>query len=204
MRLNDPSRKLTTDQLQQELQEMERAVAYYKKLSDEVAGYNILVDSRMILLKRELQQKNDGFSILSSLHKVIGTKVDLDELLQQTLHLILTTLKMDKAVILWRENDEPLLAKWHLGYNTEQIAQLKSQSFDDATLLHEEHILVNKASRPEEKIGKLLHSLELPFAVGIPLYDGKKVRGWMIGGRHKEAQPFYPPLSNGDLFTFHA
>ena len=183
---------------------MERALKYYKELADEVAGYNILVDSRMVLLKRELEQKKEGFAILSSLHKVIGTKVDLDDLLMKTLQLILTTLKMDRAVILWRNDNHIFKAKWHLGYQAEQKSTLENSFFDGDLLNSEEQWLCNKSTVRTDVLDGLRTQLALPFLAGVPLYSGSHIAGWLFAGREKEAQPFFPPISKGDLFTFHA
>lgn len=187
-------------------EELERAVQYYKNLADEVAGYNIQAESNLVLLKRELQQKNDGFSILSSLHKVIGSKLDLDKLMNSTLEQMLTTLKMDKAVILWAHPDQEktFQIRWKKGYSKNQVENLDTIYLEDAILWEVNQFLVNKSSRPDPALEHLHEALVLPYFLGIPLYREEEVIGWIIAGREKEAQPFYPPLSGGDLFTFHA
>ncbi|WP_332911095.1 hypothetical protein [Algoriphagus boritolerans] len=58
-----------------ELEDLRRQVAYYKKLSDEVAGQNIRSDAQLSLLKRKLDQKQNGFTILSALHDVFGQQI---------------------------------------------------------------------------------------------------------------------------------
>jgi len=204
MIFNKDDNPIRLDNLQKILEAKERELKYYKSLADEVAGYNILVDSRMVLLKRDLDQKKEGFAILASLHKVIGRKVDLDELLLQTLHLILTTLKMDKAVILWNNESNNLVPKWHLGYINEEIEQLNNVEIDPKLINGFDQLICNKSTAKDDDIQTVTQQLLLPFLAGVPLYSGDHIKGWLIAGRQKEAQPFFPPITDGDLFTFHS
>lgn len=205
MTINKERTQTEIEEMHQKVQELTRALSYYKNLSDEVAGYNILMDSKTILLKRELDQKLKGFSILSSLHKVIGKKVDRDELLNQTLNLIITTLKMDNAVVLWDDADNGVYeAKWWLGYKKEALEKLKTAKVNADLVNQSEHWLCNKSSSPNQSLTELKGYLSTPFIIGIPLTTDRRISGWLFAGRHKEAQPFYPPLAEGDLFTFHA
>ena len=48
----------------------------------------------------------------------------------------------------------------------------------------------------------MCNSVLLPYLVGTAIYNRGRVIGWLIGGREKEARPFYPPLNAGDLETF--
>lgn len=198
-------KKTDTDirELVNQVRELERAINYYRKLSDEVAGYNILVDSKLVLMKRELQEKKDGFSILSKLHKVIGTNADMDQLMEQTLNQILTTLKMDKGVVLWAEDGDRLRVRWHKGYLWDQEQKFEI-SMDGTQLNKREQILVNKSSEPDPELDLFHARLALPYMVGVPLFGKGRITGWLIAGREKEAAPFYPALGQGDMFTFHA
>ncbi len=194
------------DALKDKIEKLERAVSYYKNLSDEVAGYNIMVDSQIIFLKRDLEQKKIGYEILHKLHETIGTKIDLDTFFASTLKLILTTMKMDKAVVLWRNSTfhDSFVPKWHLGYNKTDLEAYLQNELDLTELndLIEPSILVNKSTQKEPYIEQLSRDLLLPFMVGTPILSGDKIEGWVIAGREKEALPFYPPLMPSDLETF--
>jgi class 3 adenylate cyclase len=126
--------------------------------------------------------------------------------MDSTLELVLTTLKMDKAVILWldSEKEKTFRIRWKMGYSKNQLEVLNSALLKDEILWEANQFLVNKSSRPDPNLAPLHEALILPYFLGIPLYRDEKVTGWLIAGREKEAQPFYPPLSGGDLFTFHA
>lgn len=190
--------------MQAEVEELKRAADYYKKLSDQVAGYNIQADSRIVLMKREIQQKNDGFTILSSLHKVIGKAVDLNELLSQTLQLILTTLKMDKAITLQETGNGSFRVKWHQGYSKKEQNQLIKQLITSKTLNDSPRMLIHKYTRLTPDLMVLKENLKIPYFLGVKMKAAQQEAAWLIAGRESEAQPFYPPLNEEDLNTFQA
>ncbi len=185
--------------------ELERAVEYYKKLSDEVAGYNIGVDSKISLIKRELEQKNDGFTILRALHDVIGSGTHQENFFTAMLELILTTLKMDRSVILWKEHKNPdYKARWCLGYSKEELKTLQQKEYD-LTVLNDRkpaYLLVSKSVKMQVTEQQLLKDVLLNFAVGVPIRNREKIAGWLIAGREKEAYPFYPPLTMMNIENF--
>jgi len=198
-----------TDQLkalEEEIRKLERSVNYYKELSDEVAGYNIMVDSQVVFLKRDLEQKKIGYEILHKLHETIGSKIDLDTFFDATLKLILTTLKMDRALILWRNDNfqDSFIPKWYLGYQKSEIEDYLKEAQDLTELndLIEPSILVNKSTQKSPAVESLCRNLLIPFMVGTPIVSGDAINGWLIAGREKEALPFYPPLMPGDLEIF--
>lgn len=202
MTIDPKIQQLGIQELREQFEDIQKQVSYYKRLSDEVAGYNILVDSKIILLKRELQLKNDGFSILSSLHKTIGTQVNLDDLMHRTLDLILVTLKMDKSTVLWVDEDDSLSARWWLGYTKKEISEVEKLKFHQNDFPGTNNILINRKTNIDELLAKLQAELRLPYIVGVPLYQNEKLKGWLVAGREKEAQPFYPALTDGDVFIF--
>ncbi|MCT4622800.1 MAG: hypothetical protein N4A46_04190, partial [Schleiferiaceae bacterium] len=189
--------------LKEEIHKLERAVNYYKNLSDEVAGYNIMVDSQIIFLKRDLDQKKIGYEILKSLHDIIGTQIELDEFYMSTLALLLTELKMDKVVVLWKDGQH-YKSRFNLGYESEAKALLERLeiSLVELNSMEHAHVLLNKASTREEHHDRLSEELQLPFLVGTPIKNNEDIEGWLIAGREKEARPFYPPLMPGDLELF--
>jgi hypothetical protein len=179
------------------ISDLEMSIGYYRSLADEVASYNVQVDSELIILKRNLEEKKLGYKILLALHEIIGSTIDIEAFFSSTLKLILTTLKMDRVIVLWKEDDMDHLfkAKWHLGYNANEASEnlgqpidFKSQDGQDIT-----HILINRATRKTEFQENLCKNLMLPFMVGTRIEDGGITVGWLIAGREKEALPFILP-----------
>jgi len=192
------------ENLKADIQKIERALSYYKGLSDEVAGHNIMVDTQVILLKRDLEQKKIGYDILKRLHDIIGAQFNLDDFHNSTLQLILTHLKMDRAVVLWLDKNDAFIVNYYLGYTKNEARKNLMQPFDFSLInaLEDPHLLFNKSTKKEEHHIALCQRLLLPFLVGTPIKTRMGIEGWLIAGREKEARPFYPPLLPGDLELF--
>ena len=186
--------------------ELKRAVKYYKELSDEVAGYNVLVDSKTIILKNELEKKRLGHNLLRKLHDIVGSTFNLESFFNSTLELILTTWNLDRIIVLWnaKGNSDGLTGNWHRGYSEEEILN----TLDDTAVypylqsMENTSFLINGTTRKTELHSQICEALQLPFMVGAPIMHEGVVVGWLIGGREKEALPFYPPLQNSDVETF--
>ncbi len=192
----------------QSREELQAAVQYYKRLSDEVAGYNIRADSKTSLLKRALNQKQDGFSILSALHDVFGSRIETEKLLDSTLERINTTLKMDRSLVLWEVQDQP---GWfepysYLGYSSAERKPLAERRLDLSDLLEsqQQFILANRKTKVEGSVKQIRAELSFRFFLGVPIRSHNRIIGWLLSGRDKEAWPFYPPLDKGDVDTFKA
>ena len=55
---------------------------------------------------------------------------------------------------------------------------------------------------PSASSSWLREKLSVPFFVCVPVvYEGKAV-AQLLSGRMREAKPFFPPLDDGDVFTF--
>lgn len=204
---------MDTKQLEDELErhknamaDLERSIGYYRGLADEVASYNVQVDSELIILKRNLEEKKLGYKILLALHEIIGSTIDIEAFFGSTLKLILTTLKMDRVIVLWKEEDsnDTFKARWHLGYSVNEASENLSKPLDFKSNDGHEitHILINRATRKSEFQETLCKNLMLPFMVGTRIEDAGTTVGWLIAGREKEALPFYPPMLPENLATF--
>lgn len=185
--------------------DLEKSVSYYKKLADESAAYNYKADILLSLLKRDLEQKKNGLSFLLALHEMIGSNLDIDTFFHSTLEKLVPILKMDRAVILWNSDPDNKLytVRCHYGYKPEEADLIRDKKFTlrDSTYYQAPQLLINKSKKNnvfEEDIGK---DILLPFIIGAPIKDKKKVLGWLITGRDKEAYPFYLPLNEGDNGT---
>jgi class 3 adenylate cyclase len=192
--------------MEAEIADLERAVSYYRDLADEVASYNVQVDSEVIMLKRNLDEKRLGYQILLALHEIIGSSIDIDSFFASTLELILTTLKMDRVAVLWSISGKPntFKAKWHLGYSEEEVKTSFAEPFDLKPINEavKSELLFNRSTRKTEFEQDLCNRLLLPFLVGTRIQNKGKTVGWLIAGREKEALPFYPPLMPENVATF--
>ncbi|MFN3997427.1 adenylate/guanylate cyclase domain-containing protein [Algoriphagus sp.] len=190
---------------EEEIEELKRQVEYYKRLSDEVAGQNIRSDAQLSLLKRKLDQKQNGFTILSDLHDVFGQQIYEKEFFTSTLELIITTLKMDKTLVFWQSPENPtvFIPKWMMGYSKDESVQIQTKELEfklDGDSLTRPFIF-NQKSTPNSIAIQIRNNFLLQFFVAIPIRIQGQIEGWMLSARDREAWPFYPPLDQGDMDT---
>jgi class 3 adenylate cyclase len=182
-----------------------RELQYYKKLSDEVAGYNIQIDSQISTVKRKLHQKENGFAILSSLHDVFGHQINHNELFDSTIELINTTLKMDRSLIAWKgDGEDHFLPKWFLGYDRREEEILKNVALDLRHLTQSEvtSMVVNKSTPGSPEVDLIRRQLFMNYFITVPIRNAnKEISGFLFSCREKEAWPFYPTLDKGELDT---
>lgn len=196
---------MSLDSKDEKIEELQRQVDYYRKLSDQVAGQNIRSDSQISLLKRKLIQKENGFTILSALHDAFGQQIFEENFFTNTLVLINTTLKMDKTVVLWTDPKNPgcFLQKFNMGFDRNEIENLENISIEfqvDGEVL--EKPFIRNKNTPSSPLSEQIHAQTfIPFFIAVPIRTRSTIVAWMISGREKEAWPFYPTLDEGDLDT---
>src|SRR5215813_5482984 len=75
-------------------------LGYYKDQLDELAGANLRLDYTISGLRHELQQKRQGFALLSALQQSIGVHKQISSIFDVTIRAVNATLGMDKTVVL--------------------------------------------------------------------------------------------------------
>src|SRR5215813_8938738 len=83
-----------------DIERLSTELAYYKSQLDELAGENLRLDYTISGLRHELQQKRQGFALLSALQQSIGAHKQISSIFEVTIRAINSTLGMDKTVIL--------------------------------------------------------------------------------------------------------
>ena len=180
---------------------------YYKRQLDELAGENLKLDYMSSGLRHELQQKRQGFALLSALQQSIGAHKQISSIFEVTIRTVNATLGMDKTVVL-TPTEKPNLyraSQW-LGLHEEAASKLMSVDleFPSEFAAGSEPILANRASAPTPLVTRLRDAFELPFFICVPVIVEQRPVGVLLSGRMKEARPLYPPLDRGDLDTFQA
>src|SRR5215813_10749656 len=182
-------------------------LGYYKNQLDQLAGENLRLDYTISGLRHELQQKRQGFALLSALQQSIGAHKEISSIFDITIRAINSTLGMDKTVILSPTGKRNVYRPSHwLGLREEGSTALTSldiefrESFSDGSGL----IVANRSSDATDLIVRLRETFELPFFICLPVMAEQVPIGLLLSGRMKEARPLYPPLDQGDVDTFQA
>ena len=190
-----------------DLESLRTEVEYYKRQLDDLAGENLRLDYTMSGLRHELQQKRQGFALLSALQQSIGAHKQISSIFEITIRAINSTLGMDKSAVL-SPTDKPNVYRMHqwLGVREEVAASLSlldlefPASFAAGTGL----LVANRASEATPLVTRLREKFDLPFFICVPVMVARAPIGLLLSGRMKEARPLYPPLDQGDVDTFQA
>lgn len=184
-----------------------RAINYYKKKVEELAGENLKYDNIVSGLKHELIKQHKGFSLLSRLQRDFSKLEEITSIFEMTLEGINETFSMDKSVILTADSKDHFYkpVQWK-GFNNDESENLPRLSVN----IPEEYssgkkiLLVARSTIPTPLIENIRDALNLPFFVCIPIKIENMPTTLLLSGRLKEVRPFYPPLSQGDIDTFNA
>ncbi len=200
--------------------ELQRQVAYYGQKVDELAGQVVRADSVVSRTKRELKQRRDGFALLSELQRGVGADMSPHEIFDRAVATIQKMLKMDRTVVLaadggqfrpsaWAGFDdaaarsfEQLQIAFDIEHSTGGVAVAPGASSPPAGSEAGRTLLVTKATPDTERVARLRQQLGVPFFVCAPIVAGGRIAGYLLSGRMREAKPFFPPLDDGDVYTF--
>jgi diguanylate cyclase (GGDEF)-like protein len=190
-----------------EIESLRKERDYYRRHADELAGEAVKRDYTISTLRHELQQKRQGFALLSELQRYIGPEQEIQEIFDYAIRRINATLGMDKSAVLVATHQRNLyrLCTW-IGYDAGREPRLQTLHFEvppqkapgDVTLL------VNGATPPTPLIRQLREAFDLPHFVLAPVMVGGKTIGLLLTGRQREQRPFAPPLDEGDVDTLQA
>jgi|GEM_PF-6289673 len=180
---------------------------YYKRYMDELAGEAIKRDYTISTLRHALQQKRQGFALLSELQQYIGSKQMLQEIFDHTVQHINATLGMDKSVLLTPGNlpHHYTPSVW-MGFDVEIFQELKTLQLE---IIYKEipgnhSLLVNAATEPTPLIRKIQEAFDLPYFILIPILVSDEPIGLLLTGRQRELRPFVQPLIEDDVDTLQA
>jgi len=192
---------------QDEIDALRAEVAYYARHADEVAGECVRLDLTVSGLKHEITRKRKAFSLLSQLQQTIALGHEIASVYARTISAINATLGMDRTVVLTptRGKDAYGPDLW-LGFPAESAERLRCVAITapDALTRPGGHVLVNRSTPTSPLTRDIQTSFDLPYFVCVPVVVDVDPVALLISGRLREAKPFYPPLDQGDVETFHA
>lgn len=188
--------------------ELERALTYYKRKTDELSGENIKGEYRISGLRKEIKQKRSAFALISKLQLAFGKTTSVDEIFKMTLEAISQTLDVDRVFILTPSNQENCFAPqvWQglERLTEEKIAGFKTLSFEfpkEFYLDSSQHLLFSRETPPTDLSRRISTDLDLPFFACAPIVAEERPLGIIMMGRLKEVGTAYPPLDMGDVET---
>jgi diguanylate cyclase (GGDEF)-like protein len=194
-------------ELEQQLNTLRRECDYYKRHADELAGEAVKRDFTISTLRHSLQQKRQGFALLSELQQSIGAQLKLADIFREALCGIHTRMDMDRALVLVpTERVGCYRPESWLGLEAGQEEELLrvQLEMDEAWVRAGQALLVNKATPSTPFIQHIQSAFDLPHFIFLPIVVSGEAVGLLLVGRLREQKPFAPPLDEGDVDTLQA
>ena len=190
-----------------DVEQLRKEITYYKRQADELTGENIRLDTAISGLRHELQQRRQGFALLSQLQQSIGAYKEVASIFEITLRAINGTLGMDKTVVLTPTEEENGYrpSQW-LGFRPEDASTLSSlrftfpPEFAEGTGL----FVVTRSAEPTPLVKEIRDAFDLPYFICLPIMVEGAPIGLLLSGRLGEMGPFVLALNQGDVDTFQA
>ena len=179
------------------------ALSYYKRNLDFAAGQQVRFDAHMSSVSRALRQREQGFWVLANLKRNLSALSGKEQIFQDTLARIISSMAVDRALILCMDESGRYRVAAASGYSEEEKAKIAEgvHSFPDS-FFAVGHLIANK-SETCDTVQIIRHDLRLPFFVAVPIVM-PRLRAILMAGRHREMKPFFPPFDRGDVVNFEA
>ena len=190
----------TSAPAEEDPQQLPVALDYYRRHLDKAAGEQVRFDARLSALNRRLRQKEEGFRVLASLRETIDVRRTSHEVYRDALGLILSSMAIDRAVVLELSPEGRFRAVARAGYPDSESAELDRLDVD---LPGTFDCLIANESDKSADLARLRLALGLPFFLGVPIPDPRR-QGVLFVGRQREIKPFFPPFDLGDADNFKA
>lgn len=198
----DSQQKLLDD-----LELLRRERDYYKRYTDELAGEAVKRDYTISTLRHALQQKRQGFALLSELQQYIGSEQKIQDIFHHAIQRINATLGMDKSIVLIPGSQPHHFTPsvW-MGFEAQEAPALQAIQLEitGTQLPGNTALLVNGATQPTPIIRHIQELFGLPYFILIPVLVSNETIGLLLAGRMREMRPFVQPLIEDDVDTLQA
>lgn len=175
------------------------------KLCEQNAAKILALDSQLIAIRHELEQKRRGFALLSELSVSLNQAENKGNAFTQAAKRINAALNMQRTAVLLPGEDGSYRISVLQGYSTNEKVEIMSHPID----LNEEFLDMNApvivtAADSEERLAGVRKALKLPYFISVPVAIKNNVAAILITGRLVEQTPFLSRLGNSDLETVQA
>lgn len=185
-----------------EMEELRREVIYLRRLAERSAGYMMKAEIQATAIRRELEQKRLGFSLMAELAVALGHDADYEDVLISVSRRINTALNMQRTAVLVPYSRGIYRAAVLQGYTSEERETLESRHIEVAAELLDpfQQVLVTGAD-PDSRLESFRRDLMLPYFISAPVYMQNDAAAILVTGRLAEKAPFLLRLGQSDAET---
>ena len=185
-----------------ELEELRREVRYLRTRSERMLGYMLQMDTRLIAIRHELEQKRRGFGLMAELYANFSRNTDYDTLFISISRRINAALNMQRTAVLVPDGAGRFKAAVLQGYPEEEEQRIAAASFAlDAEFLSPGHPVLVTGADSGERLAAVRSALGLPYLVASPVFLHDEAAAVLITGRTVEQMPWMPRLTGSDAET---
>ncbi|MDR2507313.1 MAG: sensor domain-containing diguanylate cyclase [Candidatus Accumulibacter sp.] len=189
-----------------EITAMRRENLHLREIASQTMSRILQIDTQMIAIRHELEQKRRGFRLMSELaFTMMNRETDHENDFIVVCRHINVILNMQRTVLLVPDKDENNLFRVLIsqGYSPEEqnrLARVEIRIVDKTLLDPINPVLITKAT-PDTYLASFRKILGLPFLISSPVLLYNELVGILITGRLDERMPFLPRLGRNDVET---
>jgi len=178
---------------------------FLERLCEQVAAKYLALDASSIAIRRELEQKRRGFSLLSELSVTLRQATDYETVMSSVTKRINAALNMQRTAVLLNDGNGMLFAEILQGYSVQEMAELSGQYIMmPAELLDPDGAVIVTGADSPERYKDLRERLGLQYFISSPIVLQGEVHALLFTGRLVEAEPYLLRLSRSDMETVQA
>lgn len=189
-----------------QIQALQRELAYYKKQVDLLSGKTISNQYAFAQLSNVCKKYINGFQIIADIQRSFSFYTRKEVLYEQFIERIFSQMFLDKVMLLETTTDKKQLRPFlHKGFNEDERLRLNDTrlSMPDIFQVEKKSFLVNSEIIPSEFEQLVQAAFSVPYFILIPLVKNQQVWGALFVGMMHEFKPMsYVPLSISNIDMF--
>ncbi|MDR1367222.1 MAG: sensor domain-containing diguanylate cyclase [Candidatus Accumulibacter sp.] len=179
---------------------------YLRGITSQTMSRIVLVDTQMIAIRHELEQKRRGFQLMSELAlTMMSYEADYRNDFVVVCRRINSALNMQRTVLLAPCKDEESVFSVMIsqGYSSEEQDRIMKMKIriDEKALLDPINPVLITGATPDDYLGSFRKILGLPYLISSPILLHNELIGILVTGRIDEQMPFMPRLGRSDAET---
>jgi diguanylate cyclase (GGDEF)-like protein len=176
-----------------------------KHLSEQNVAKVLQLDTQLISIRHELEQKRRGFSLLAELQESLRQTTDYESILYTVTKRINAALNMQRTVVLSPDEDGFFVARMTQGYSAAEQKALKGTriKLDDVFLDQNNPVLVTAAD-DDDYLAEFRETVGIPYFISAPIIVRDETVSLLVTGRLMEAIPFLSRLGRSEVETIQA
>ena len=186
-------------------QSEEAPVEMMTRLADQNAAKVLSLNSSLISIRHELEQKRRGFSLLAELSVSLRQNASYEDVFIPVAQRINAALNMQRTIVLVNDGKGLFTAEVTQGYSAQEKARFAGRHINmPCEFLDPDFPVLVTGADPVNRLKDIRELVGMPYFISSPIILQNEVFAILITGRLVEVTPFLVRLSRSDLETVQA